>query len=258
MVELKAVDHMILQTLVNWKSPLDTFMRELNKALSTAMTSTLNMQVREWRTTPLFTKMMESNSYIKDLHMQNMKRHVTRALAIESVKPITRDEKLMERYVAEEIADLEAARLKRRFREHIDQQAEEGAKETFPKDWNEKAKKFAMETLEPDPYSREIGVMARIRAYYQIASMRFVDQVVQAVEAELFIKFRGLNDDLMDSLGVLDENGKLSRCDLSACLLMMVQLSKMRIFSLRMILNVKNVVLRSRSRRTAWNRLRRG
>jgi hypothetical protein len=101
---------------------------------------------------------------------------------------------------------LEFARLKQRNQEHSE---EKPGKDFNIANGDAKTKKAAVDVLGPDPYSREVGVMARIRAYYQIASIPFLDQVVQAVEAELFIKFRdGLQEDLAAVLQIFGENGR--------------------------------------------------
>ncbi|KIW04352.1 hypothetical protein, variant 1 [Verruconis gallopava] len=206
-VELKAVDHMILLTLENWKDPLKVLLNNLKSAMQNSLAKSLQDKVYQWRATKLFEEMQEAYRNFLNRHMESMTQYVFRALKIERVKPITRDEKLMSRYVKEEQAILEAARLKKRYMEYARELEKKYGKEVN-KNWDDKTRKQATEVLDADPYSREVGVMARIRAYYQISAMRFVDQVVQAVEAELLIKFREeLYHDLMTALQVFGEDG---------------------------------------------------
>jgi hypothetical protein len=199
---------MILETLKNWHSPLETLTTTLGAALARSLLSTLHETVKEWRATKLFEEMRDSYLQFLNTHLGSIKANVARALRIERAKPITRNDKLMDRYIAEETTTLETGRLRTRHTEYATEIQDMTGKDVTIKAWDEKAKKLALETIGPDPYSREVGVMARIRAYYQIASMRFVDNIVQAVEADLFVKFRDLEYDLMGALRVLEEDGR--------------------------------------------------
>ena len=48
-------------------------------------------------------------------------------------------------------------------------------------------------------HKNELRVMAMVWAYYDIASVRFIDQVIQALEADLFLTLRANHGlELMD------------------------------------------------------------
>ena len=65
--------------------------------------------------------------------------------------------------------------------------------------------KFA---LENDPYTQEVHVVAQVRAYYELASMRFYDAICLPIEAELFEELsENLFDHLYDGLRITDGNG---------------------------------------------------
>jgi hypothetical protein len=113
-VEPKAVDHMILETLKNWHIPLSALTRCLKAAIVCSLAKTLQSTVREWRATKLFDEMQYANQSFVDRHFDEMTSFVNRALCVEHVKPITREERLMDRYVAEDMSMLEFARLKQR------------------------------------------------------------------------------------------------------------------------------------------------
>jgi hypothetical protein len=69
------------------------------------------------------------------------------------------------------------------------------------KSWDNRAKSSATIAVKTSPYKCELRAMAMIWAYYDIASARFVDQVIQAVEAELFPTLcDNLGPELMDVL----------------------------------------------------------
>jgi hypothetical protein len=208
-VELKAVDHMILTTFKNWDVPLDLLYKRLRTALARSLASSLSEKVGQWRATKLFEEMHQANIAFLDEHLTHMQAHVNRSLRLERAKPITRDEELMTRYIAEEETDLADARLQHRYRLYNTKLVENGGKEHGAGSWDDKARKQAASLLQPDTYAREISVMARIKAYYHVASTRFVDHVVQSVEAELLVTFKEeLYHDLMMVLKVFGEDGK--------------------------------------------------
>ncbi|OAX79086.1 hypothetical protein ACJ72_06596 [Emergomyces africanus] len=63
-----------------------------------------------------------------------------------------------------------------------------------------------------DEYAREIEIMAVSRAYYHVASSRFVDTLCQSVYTKLFFKCdRELRSVIIKELGILDDNAS-ERC----------------------------------------------
>ena len=210
-VELKAVDHLMLCTLKNWNVPMELLVNNLRLALGRALASSLRDKVGQWRTTKLFEEMHTINVNFLDERLNCMKSHVNRALRLERTKPITRDEALMKRYISDEHAKLSDARMRARYSAHLMEAAEQAGKDVSAPMWDEKTRKHATSVLDVDVFAREIDVMAKIRAYYQIAGIRFVDQVIQAVEAELFLSFREeLYQELMSAMDVYGENGRSS------------------------------------------------
>ena len=203
----------MLSTLKNWHVPLEILVNNVRMAMAKALATSLRERVGQWRTTKLFQEMHKTNVAFLDERLGYMKSHVNRALRLERAKPITRDEALMKRYIADEGAKLEDGGLRTRYAAYLIEAAEQSGKEYVAPTWDDKAKKEAARVLDPDTSTREISVMAKIRAYYQIASMRFVDQVVQAVEAELLLSFRDeLYHELMAALKVYGEDGEYICC----------------------------------------------
>jgi hypothetical protein len=208
-IELKAVDHMMLSTLKNWNKPVDVLFKSLRAALARSLAKSLRDTVGQWRATKLYEKMHSASLDFLNEHLTSMQVHVNRSLLLERAKPITRDEQLMNRYISEEEAELTVWRLKNRLKMYNSRLAENGGKELSFAVWDDKTCKNVSTLLGPDTYASEITVMARIRAYYHIASTRFVDHVAQSVEAELLMKFRSdLDHDLNIVLKVFDQDGR--------------------------------------------------
>ncbi|KAJ9655554.1 hypothetical protein H2201_008779 [Coniosporium apollinis] len=107
--------------------------------------------------------------------MDDQRRNIKYHLCLEHYRPFTMDEELLERYRAEHLDEIQEARYKVRARAYLDKQ---GARETISGERLRKA-------IGADPYQREVNVMAKIIAYYRIASARFIDHVCMSVRAEL-------------------------------------------------------------------------
>jgi hypothetical protein len=213
-VELKAVDDLILQTLHNWHLPTAHLVDSLESIFRSVLQHILEETAHKWETTNLFKALKRiSQDVFLSTHIEDLRSNiVSRALRVELTKPITENKILTDLYIAEETAFYEGERFKVRSDIYFDALEIETGRAINQKDRERKRHANAEDLkakLGPDPYKREIDVMAEIRAYYRIASVRFVDNIIQSVEAELFGKFReGLLDDLYNELKVTDAECK--------------------------------------------------
>ncbi|KAF3491336.1 dynamin family protein [Arthroderma uncinatum] len=72
--------------------------------------------------------------------------------------------------------------------------------------------KVTKEELGPDEFAKELEIMSASRAYYDIASSRFVDTTCQNIYIKLFMRCRDeLRDVIEHKLGILEENAS-ERC----------------------------------------------
>jgi hypothetical protein len=212
-IELKAVDSLILKTFEHWHVPLDQLLKSLEEVLRSAMQKTITETTSRWTTTSLPTEIARICDHFLDTHLGDLRDNVAaRALRLERRKPITDDENTMKRYTQEELDVFNTARFKARTDVYFDQQDVMNGKGTGSEERERKRQNnpdVLKAKLGADPFDREIRVMAKIRAYYQIASVRFVDHIRQSIEAELFVKFRdGLLDDLLEGLRVMQPDCK--------------------------------------------------
>jgi hypothetical protein len=215
-VEPKAVDRLILLTLEHWDVPLQQLLQALYEIMRSALQKTLDETTHTWNTTalPRAIKQISQDMYLT-AHLRDLRENVAqRALILEQRKPLTEDTRTMKRYEEEELQFLQAARLNARIEAYFNQQDRSIGKETSPE---ERARKLRNDTdaikakIGPDPFDREIKVMAKVRAYYQIASVRFVDHMRQSIEAEFFVNFRdGLHIELAKGLRVTEPDCELS------------------------------------------------
>jgi hypothetical protein len=214
-IEPKAVDRMILSALVNWKIPLDALFRSLRRALGNLLAETLNEALTEWKTTHLYKEMMRIITIFVEFHVGELQLNIAaHALKMEQTKPLTTDIESLHRSEREEREIFREFRFKERSEVYFDTQdtstgrttsAEEREKKRLNKDSAEDIKN----KIGADPFAREVEVMAKIRGYYKIASVRFVDIICQVVENDLFLKLRdGLQYDMEGELRLTEPDCK--------------------------------------------------
>lgn len=214
-IEPKAVDMLILSALVNWGVPLQAVLRALREALSTLLGTTLNDTLKEWRTTALYKEMIRIIGTFVELHVGELEVNTAaRTLRVELTKPITNDVESLDRAEELELALFQTARFKERSEAYftkIDEQTGKTTSAEVREGKRRTADQAAVihKAIGPDPFAREVKVMSKIRAYYKIAATRFVDNICQAVEADMLLRLRnGLQDDLEEGLRVTEPDCK--------------------------------------------------
>lgn len=214
-IEPKAVDRLILSALVNWGVPLQAVLTALRRALGNLLGTPLNETLKEWRTTALYKEMIRIISIFVELHVGEVESNIAaRALRVELTKPITNDVESLDRAEELELALFQTARFKERSEAYFDKVDGQTGKTTSAESRELKRRTgdqaaVIHEAIGPDPFAREVKVMAKVRAYYKIAATRFVDNICQAVEADTFLRLRnGLQDDLEEGLRVTEPDCK--------------------------------------------------
>ncbi|KAE9990102.1 hypothetical protein EG327_001875 [Venturia inaequalis] len=210
-IEPKAVDRLILSALVNWGIPLQAVLKALRGALSTLLMTTLGEALKEWGTTALYKEMIRIIGTFIKIHVGELELNTAaRALRVELTKPITNDVESLDRAEELELALFQTARFKERSEAYFDKTDDQTGKTTSAearevKRRNTEQSGVVCKAIGPDPFAREVKVMSKIRAYYKIAATRFVDNICQAVEADMFLQLRnGLQEDLEEGLRVTE------------------------------------------------------
>ena len=200
-IDPQAVDAMILQTLKNWGTPLEALFTAVENSLQSLFMDTTNEVASEWRTTALYRKLCELSLNFLRTSMTDIRATVPAyTLAIEQCKPLTENGDALEASIAQELESLMAARQRART-EALAEAAEANGNNKAADERGRKAATAAAAAekeqrvrLGPDPFQREVEVMARVRGYYAVAGARFVDTVCQAIEVGLFARVRGALD----------------------------------------------------------------
>ncbi|KAL2354881.1 Dynamin family protein [Cryomyces antarcticus] len=214
-VDPKAVDHLRLESLANWDKSMNDFIKKTEMALGRILHAILDDVLSPWKATALYKETSKIVDDYLSLSVGEQRTHAQRALRLEQFKPMTMNDKSIEENEKKELTFFEAARYAARANSYLNQQEAMLGKRP---DLNEvRTRKIQTDQtlrkeLGVDPFQREVGVMAKVRGYYNVASMRFVDHVVQGLQAELFERCRThLHEELKTGLHVDVEDGS-GRC----------------------------------------------
>lgn len=207
-----AVDMMILATLSNWAVPMNQLFDNIEKKLHSALQQTLDECISGWRTTELYRQLSAlSSEFLADQMKHQREIHALRTLHLETHKPLTEDSEALELYTSRELEILQTARFKARADSYFNEQDAMTSKTTSPEDRTRKTQtdKELRNKIGTDTYQREVEVMSTIRGYYTIAASRFVDNICQSVESDLFDHFHNsLRNELEEGLGIRGANCK--------------------------------------------------
>ncbi|KAF4312831.1 hypothetical protein GTA08_BOTSDO12006 [Botryosphaeria dothidea] len=210
-IDPKAVSYLRVKTMQNWEVPTKAFLDGLNVSLNNAINQALDDTLRAWKTTELSRKTAKiAQSFLKVGFKEQQDIFVPRALRIERYKPMTENAAALEVNEKKELEVFQNARIQARTNVYFDELDASTGKPTPRTERQKKANDVNFRSqLGPDPYSREVEAMSKIRGYYNVASMRYVDAVVMGIQAELFEKLKKeLRDELITVLGVTGENNQ--------------------------------------------------
>ena len=214
-IDPKVVDNMILATLVNWNIPTTELLEKIEKELRSGLELTLNNVAYKWTTTGLYREMQRHFTAFVQMHVDDQRmQQIPRLLRLETYKPLTENPEVLESRNSRELDVLTAARFKVRAEAYFSEQNAATGKTANEEERSKKiqADKDLSNKLDQDPYEREVKVMAKIRAYYAVAATRFVDNVCQSVEADLFVRLHeSLRVELQEALGIHGPDCKSTR-----------------------------------------------
>lgn len=196
----RAVDALNKMSVRHWDKPLETFVCEVHKMAKRVLLQTLEAVMGPYRQTELFREL----SRIIDVFLTRLKKEFyadcMNRYNAEIGKPFTLAEDLHKCKMEESLRLLTDGRNEVRLRQHLKQNGD-----NLPSDDRKRKNLKEKSELVPDEYSPEIEMMAvstvlalinimiltskpNSRAYYSIASLRFVDVVCQNAYMKVFWK----------------------------------------------------------------------
>lgn len=190
-IDPRAVDHLRSVAAADWYLPMEAFLKDVANVLLSKLQNVLGEVCVKWLNTEFHREASKIVSEFATSVMGEQKSFAKRALALEHHKPMTMNEKAIMVETAAILEQLTEARQQKRALEYISYLDESSGKVTPSQERVRKAKdKKIRDEIGEDPFKVELDVMARVRAYYTVASLRFLDYVVQGVQAEAFEKCR--------------------------------------------------------------------
>lgn len=216
-IALKALEKLMMDSLVNWGSPLGTVFKALRKALDVLVKTTLNEteSAVAWKTTSLYKELDRITRDLINNHVRDLETgFATQALEFEQEKMMTNDADTFNRHQNEELAYYQANRFRERSEAYFDEQEVQTNKPIAQtardqKRLNLKEAETIHKAIGEDPFAREVIVMSNVKAYYHIAATRFVDNILLGVEAGLFRNLKKkLFEELEKGLRVRHADGK--------------------------------------------------
>lgn len=208
-IDPRAVNHLRLLTIQHWEKPTKTFLDGLHTALRSTLNQALDDTLRAWKTTELSRETAHlTESFFNMAFTEQRDMAVPRALKLERHKPMTENRVALESNEKKELEIFQNARILARTNAYFDELDATTQKQTSRVERQRKANDVSFRSqLGPDPFAREVEAMSKIRGYYNLASMRYVDAVVMGIQVELFEKLKeGLREELTTVLGIAGEN----------------------------------------------------
>lgn len=209
-----ARDHLIVECLNQWDTPTKGLIAFTNDSLIKSVQKIMDQVFASWKETEFFGAVWSAFNRSVHEYVEHQRDYVApRALRLECTGPMTECAELWRDHQDKELAFLQSKRFEARAELHFNKQQvlankEIGKTERSKKIQNDQSLK---DTLGPDPFRREVEMMAKIKGYYNVASMRFIDHICQSLQAELFKDIgANLHRELTTALrvGEKDEDGE--------------------------------------------------
>ncbi|KAH0159194.1 P-loop containing nucleoside triphosphate hydrolase protein, partial [Aureobasidium melanogenum] len=187
-VDPLAVDHLRKQTLVGWEQPMLEFVNSVHQEIQNTLDHLLEEACAQWLNTAFFTEARKIVKAFVANAMRNQLQYAKRALDLEQRKPLTLNTDGFKYHHDKELQILQDGRATQRLVEKTEDADRAAGK--IMVDQSERRKKAksdikARSELGDDPFAEEIKVMAKVRGYHNVALSRFLDVVVQGVQAEV-------------------------------------------------------------------------
>ena len=196
-IDPRAVDHLRSQSLLGWGDPMEMFLNKVAESLEATLGQLLKDACEGWLASDFYKDAKQILETFLGTIIDEQRNYARRAFRLEQHKPLTMNNEGFKAATSAELERLANFRLTKRALEHLHRTDKSASKQLDEDEAQEKLKhqqkKAATDhklraELGPDPFQREIEVMARVRGYYSVALLRFLDHVVQGVHAEAFVK----------------------------------------------------------------------
>lgn len=215
-VDPSATTNLIKQTLVLWSPIVDEFLNSCGQLLSGLVKQCFSSIFKEYKKSPIYTAVWDIITRLVNESSQTQKVVIQRLLDLEQEQVMTLNEEDYQRHTESHLRILSD----RRARNIEDQNIKEAqvlltevpGKNGENNNVTPRKKRgpplVSVREGQPDPYKKEITVLAGVKAYSEVAQKRFVDNVYMSIQSEFSSGFRGtVLEALQDGLGLKGPDG---------------------------------------------------
>ncbi|KAF2870258.1 P-loop containing nucleoside triphosphate hydrolase protein [Massariosphaeria phaeospora] len=213
-VNPKAIECMMHESLAYLNVHLSTFFKILNSSLSRRIEGILKESMAKWHTTSLYKETRRIVQDFVTLHMNAQRTTMgPDTLNDELSGPYFFNQQYFQFHLEHFYKDYKTARYKKRASIYFKLLEARNGKALLQKERNKELDREPLKSLlATDPYEKEVQVIAQVRAYYELAVLRFHESICMRVESQLFKQLSdNLAEQLRDELRINDHNVH-SRC----------------------------------------------
>ncbi|KAL0640425.1 hypothetical protein Q9L58_000393 [Maublancomyces gigas] len=201
-VDPSATTNFIKQTLVLWSPIVNEFLDSCGQLLNELVNQCFSSIFKEYKKSPIYKAVWDIITRLVNESFHNQKAAVQYLLELEQEQVTTLNEEDYQRHTESHLRILSDRRAR-----NIEDQNTKEAQTLAAEMATTEAKKngdnvtprkkrgplpISVREGEPDPYKKEIGVLATVKAYSEVAQKRFVDNVYMSIQSGFTSKFRAI------------------------------------------------------------------
>jgi hypothetical protein len=202
----------MLESLGHWHVVVTTFLDQLDRQLALQIEQVLDKALGDWKTTGLYRETKKIvERFVASLLDSQRTTMAPETLNDELCGPYFLDATYFDFHKERVLGAFTSARFNKRRDIYFEIMEKNTGKVVAEPKQKEDAKKEPLKSkIANDPYSREVDVIAEVRAYYQLSSIRFHESICMRLESQLF---KALSDKtfevhLREGLQITGANGK--------------------------------------------------
>jgi hypothetical protein len=217
-VNPNALNKLILGTIQSWQAPVKGLIQTIEKIIRESLLQLILQPsvCDSWRGS-ILNQRLEAITLDFIVTIINAETHkALEAAEREEVRPIVLNQKHFDAEKDSELEILRGVRYTKRAELLYRRLHGEGPESELERHkWEEARKnsiakdKFKAEVGD-DPYDREVEVVAKIKAYYRIASTRMVENIYMIIEYGILRKLGQLSTEIEESLEIHGGHGKFN------------------------------------------------
>ncbi|KAF3892774.1 Dynamin GTPase [Trichophyton interdigitale] len=206
-----AVEALNRISVSHWEDPMKTFLLVTYSLMAEVLLNEMRYVFGQYEQTALFEELkVIIVEFLESIRIEHF-HQAELVFNIECLKPFTMANDLFRRGQEEAYEYFFHKRYEARVAQYarlIDAQQQQTTGRSLRTDLS----KVTEKELGPDEFAKELEIMSASRAYYDIASSRFVDTTCQGIHIKLFMRCRDeLRGEIEQKLGILNENAS-ERC----------------------------------------------